>query len=193
MNSTHIIPMKKTYMISKRMTIAALVLFGQLSLSCISEAQMQYDTAITRISPDSCIEMLITIPISGAITATTSIIANSSSNGASFFYFSGVTLDSFGNYSIPNGTSGWILFFDSSEAPVCMAALSGGYITCDCSGGSCHLHYDLTSTGCHCAYCSGTCSGCTLNLHNGDDNYAGPVVVLSGNNVNFNGVLYSSP
>jgi hypothetical protein len=190
----------KTRLILKNVALIALVMYSQLTLSEVSKAQTQYYSAKMRISPDSCILMSITMPITGAVTATTTVIADDTSAGVGAFGFGSVTIDSFGNFSVSSGTSGWIVFFNSTQDPVPMAeeagGFSGGYITCDCSSGSgCLLRFPVgpgTNFPVKCV--NNGCSGnCDLILNDQYATYHGPAVLLSGSGVNFNGVLFGSP
>ena len=169
----------------------------------ISNAQSGYYTCLSRISPDSCIQMSITITITDSIIATTSMIADDTSTCGSAYAIGSVTLDSFGYYSFPSGPVGWLLFFDST--PVCIApnpAQQNGYADCECTDnlldivdGDCHLFYQQVSptyayVRCDATSCTSLCNLMFFPAPYGGESYARRGVLVSGNAVNYDGVNY---
>jgi hypothetical protein len=199
--------MKKQWIL-KIVMMATVVFSTQAGFVNVSESQTQYYTLLNRISPDSCIQMSITILASDSVFATTSIIADDTSTCGMGYAVGSVTLDSFGNYAFPSGADGWLIFFDPTKNPVCMCANpfgGNGYAMCECcddlgdiEDGDCHLFFMRTGPSsanvrCDNIFCSGSCWLIYFGgTHpSGVSGGGGGGVLLSGNTVNFNGVNYT--
>jgi hypothetical protein len=145
-----------------------------------------------RISSDSCLQMYVSIPMTGYPIISTSTVVNTDSATFAVYTISPATINDSLQILGPTGTALWSLPFDGNNPPLQIATSGGvgGQLGCSCA---CSQSINRGPDGRIRGFiCNQDCPQGSCNITTGEvpDGVSTAYVVLSSDHIIYNGILY---